>query len=206
MARIKLAPIVSDASGKIAGTVFSRWKGRNYIRKLVTPHNPQSAAQTVVRDSMARCVELWRSLTAALKVQLDTFATGIRMSGYNWFVGQNRVTEEGHDSAKLTPHNPDVTMIQDFALAAGGAGEITLTWSDPGDATADKISGFFRKVEPASEENEIHFDAETAIATETVTITGLDTGELYRVFAAPILSTGSPVPYGESESGEQLAG
>lgn len=204
MARITLAPIVSDVAGKIAGTVFSRWKGRNYIRKLVTPANPQSAAQTAQRNAMARCVELWRSLNSRVKTQLDTFATGIRMSGYNWFVGQNRVDEVTYDSNALLPHNPDRTMVQDYASAAGGAGEATLTWTDPADATCDQMASFYRLVETASEENEIHHDADTPIATATVTITGLNTGENYHFWLAPLLAADDD--FGESDGDEQVAG
>lgn len=204
MARITLAPIVSDAAGKVAGLVFSRWKGRNYIRKLVTPANPQSAAQTEQRDAMARCVELWRSLRQVVKDQLDQFATGIRMSGYNWFVGQNRVPEVLYDSAKLTPHNPDVTQLSTVAFTQGAAGEIDITWVDPGDDTADTVVSYYRKVEPLSEENEIHMFGSAAIATAAQSITGLDTGELYHVFVHSCL--GATEQYCESDSEELLAG
>lgn len=206
MARITLAPIVSDAAGKLAGVVFSRWKGRNYARKLITPANPQSAAQTVVRNALARCVELWRSLSAVMKTQLDTFATGERMSGYNWYVGQNRVGEETYAAAKLTPHNPDIPMVEDYASAAGGAGEITLTWTDPGTGEADKMAAFYRLVESGSEENEIHHNSDTAIATETVTISGLNTGEDYYCYLAPLDTTATPDAYGESDGDVQAAG
>lgn len=204
MARISLGPIVSDASGKIAGTVFSRWKGRNYVRRLITPSNPQSVDQTAQRNAMARCVELWRSLTATLKTQLDTFATGLRMSGYNWFVGQNRVNEVTYDSAKLTPHNPDIPMIEDFATASGGAGIVTVTWTDNVVDGASLVHIYYRKVEPASEETEIHLHSTTAIATETKDVNGLDTGELYHIFAC--IGNAGSTAYGESDSGEETAG
>jgi len=44
-------PLHSDtASGTVAGaTVFSRWKGRPYVRQLVTPHNPKSDDQAEAR-------------------------------------------------------------------------------------------------------------------------------------------------------------
>ena len=50
MAKVS-GPLMSlDASGKIADTiVFAKWKGRNYVRQLVTPANPQTAGQKAVR-------------------------------------------------------------------------------------------------------------------------------------------------------------
>lgn len=40
-----------DASGKFGGSlVFGKWKGRNTVRQLVTPSNPQSAGQQAARN------------------------------------------------------------------------------------------------------------------------------------------------------------
>lgn len=45
-------PLMSmDASGAFGGTlVFGKWKGRNTVRQLVTPSNPQTAGQTMARN------------------------------------------------------------------------------------------------------------------------------------------------------------
>jgi hypothetical protein len=42
-----------DASGTIAGAaVFSRWRGRNYVRRHAVPSNPKLPAQVAIRSSM----------------------------------------------------------------------------------------------------------------------------------------------------------
>jgi len=48
------SPLMSiDASGSIASTiVFSKWKGRNYVRQLVVPANPRSAGQQLARSGV----------------------------------------------------------------------------------------------------------------------------------------------------------
>jgi len=48
-------PLMSlDASGTVAKTTtFSKWKGRNYVRQRVIPHNPQSAGQQLSRGYLA---------------------------------------------------------------------------------------------------------------------------------------------------------
>ena len=53
MAKVS-GPLMSmDASGAFAGSiVFGKWKGRNVVRQLVTPANPQSELQTNVRNAM----------------------------------------------------------------------------------------------------------------------------------------------------------
>lgn len=47
-------PLMSlDASGGFGGAlVFGKWKGRNTVRQLVTPSNPQSADQQEARNSV----------------------------------------------------------------------------------------------------------------------------------------------------------
>ena len=53
MARVT-GPLMSfDASGTIAGAaVFSRWRGRNYVRRHAVPSNPKTGPQTAVRSNM----------------------------------------------------------------------------------------------------------------------------------------------------------
>lgn len=204
MARVTLGPIVSDASGKTAGTVFSRWKGRNYVRRLVTPANPQSVLQTAQREAMARSVVLWRSLLAFLKTALDVVGTGYQMSGYNWYCSQNVVDELLYDSGKLSGHNADSIIPQSYVAAAGAAGEIDLTWSDPVLADASDLCLLFRKVEPASEDVEWTYYTTVASNLEAATVSGLDTGELYRVVV--MHSNAAKTIIGESDSAECLAG
>ena len=51
MAKVS-GPLMSmDASGKFGGAiVFSKWKGRNVVRQLVTPSNPRSQGQEDARN------------------------------------------------------------------------------------------------------------------------------------------------------------
>lgn len=42
-----------DASGSFAKTLtYAKWKGRNYVRHLVTPSNPQSVGQQTARGAL----------------------------------------------------------------------------------------------------------------------------------------------------------
>jgi hypothetical protein len=84
-------PLLSlDASGSIGGAMtFSKWKGRNYVRKLVIPDNPKSAKQTGVRAMMSYLAQLWTSVTAPNKATWDTLAATKDISPFNAFVGEN---------------------------------------------------------------------------------------------------------------------
>lgn len=58
-------PLMSlDASGTVGNTaVFSKWKGRNYVRLRVTPMNPQSQGQA---DSRSRVGAIGKALSFVL--------------------------------------------------------------------------------------------------------------------------------------------
>lgn len=55
----------SGASGSEAGTTYSRNKGGAYIRSRAIPTNPQTAAQTIVRNRLGTLAAAWRGLTQA---------------------------------------------------------------------------------------------------------------------------------------------
>ena len=63
MAKIKLSAIVSEMRGKLNGSVFSKNRGGAYIRTKVTPVNPQSLAQGLVRATLTNLSQAWRGLT-----------------------------------------------------------------------------------------------------------------------------------------------
>lgn len=67
--------IVSEISGKIAATVYTRNRGGNVIRNRRTPINRRSVAQSVRRQGLGNLASAWRGLTQA---QRDTWngATG----------------------------------------------------------------------------------------------------------------------------------
>ncbi len=79
-----------DASGKLADAiVFSKWKGRNYARALVTPSNPQSAGQTGMRMMLRFLSQDWTNLAAGQQNSWNTPADAAVVSTFNAFVGTN---------------------------------------------------------------------------------------------------------------------
>lgn len=81
-------PLMSmDASGTVGETVvFSKWKGRNYVRKYVVPHNPKSELQTGVRAGM-KFVSKWASAEkTAVLAAYGSEAQSMKLSPTNAFV------------------------------------------------------------------------------------------------------------------------
>jgi len=66
MARVT-APLMSlDASGSVGkAIVFSRWKGRSYVRRHVFPANPKSGLQVGMRSILTFITQDYTNLSAA---------------------------------------------------------------------------------------------------------------------------------------------
>ena len=118
-----------DASGKFAGSiVYSKWRGRNYARQLVTPMNPKSAAQTGVRVMMKWLAQIWTSVTAPDKATWDDLATASNIAPFNAFVGHNLSrwqsnsgpTEAYPAALAGTTLDPDETNLDGVILATVG--------------------------------------------------------------------------------------
>jgi len=59
----KLSGILSDVDGKLGGSCFARNRYGLYMKNWVTPFNPQSPYQSLVRNNFRSLVILWQSLT-----------------------------------------------------------------------------------------------------------------------------------------------
>jgi hypothetical protein len=90
MARVSGPAMSLDASGSLGGAiVFSKWKGRNYVRELVTPLNPKSAKQTGVRAMMKFLTQRWQYISAGSQDDWDAPAEASQISAINAYVREN---------------------------------------------------------------------------------------------------------------------
>lgn len=129
-----VGPLMSlDASGSLAGTItFAKWKGRSYVRQLVTPSNPRSALQLSTRAMMKFLSQQWTpELTANQKASWEDDAAAMAASPFNAFTRTNlsRWTQFTGPT-KETPIGaagtaPTFTTPPD---AVNGVRQATLTW------------------------------------------------------------------------------
>lgn len=75
MAKIKMGMMMTDASGKLGGQVFSKNRGGSYVRTKVTPINPQTTAQSFIRGVFASISSAWSSLTEAGRQSFNNFVS-----------------------------------------------------------------------------------------------------------------------------------
>jgi hypothetical protein len=121
-----------DASGAVAKTiVFSKWKGRNYVRQLVTPANPKSKGQVGSRSMMTFLSQTWaRSvMTGAPQATWDTLAKQSVISPFNAFVKFNRKNWTQFLAPVHEPADARTGTLPTLAspTLTGGVGEIS--WS-----------------------------------------------------------------------------
>jgi hypothetical protein len=73
MAKIKFGMMMTDASGKLGGQVFSKNRGGSYVRTKVTPLNPRTTAQSNVRGIFAAISSDWSTLAEADRNSFNGF-------------------------------------------------------------------------------------------------------------------------------------
>ena len=180
--KIGFSPLVSSASGRAADMVAASWKGRAYIRKWVRPANPQSAAQTLVRDSMADMPALYRSLDSTTKGLLNRWGAAYRMSGWNVFVRSNRALYQADPTTMiLMPPNPVVDKLEfNVATGDGASGTMSITWTDPTLTDWTKVGVCALKADATVFAKCI---STTLASAETLTLTDLTPSATYNVWA-----------------------
>lgn len=91
MVRVAAPALSLDASGTIGDSmVFSKWKGRPYVRVRVIPHNPKSGGQVGIRSMFQFLAKQWAGLTAGNKATWILRAAATNISTFNAFMAYNQ--------------------------------------------------------------------------------------------------------------------
>ena len=85
------APLFSmDASGSVAGAiVFSRWRGRNYVRRHAIPSNPRTGLQVGVRSVFRFITQDWKVKDPSFQALWEAVGNVTRVTGLNADVAEN---------------------------------------------------------------------------------------------------------------------
>lgn len=134
--KIQWGMMMTDGRGKLGGQVASKNRAGAYVRTKVTPSNPQTASQSVVRSILAVLAKNWSGrLTEAQRAawveasasgewnKTDIFGNSRKPSGFNLFVGMNSLqqTTEGQP-LRVPPAKAEFLVGRTLSLAAA-AGE-----------------------------------------------------------------------------------
>jgi hypothetical protein len=117
-----------DASGKFGkALVFAKWKGRNYVRELVTPMNPKSAKQLGVRAMMKWLATTWHGKTLPKWTGWTAAATAKSISTFNAFVAENLVRwQEWKGPTEVYPAAETANAITLTQVVTPGQGFATI--------------------------------------------------------------------------------
>lgn len=113
--------------------VFSKWKGRTYVRRHAVPHNPKSGLQTGMRAVFkfvsqtyavlgATAIGHWKSI--ADKTSITPLNAQMRASQQNARLGNGPI-HDPTDAAGTTPNAPAT------ATATAAAKSLVLNWTHP---------------------------------------------------------------------------
>lgn len=124
-------PLMSlEASGSIASTiVFSRWKGRPYVRQLVKPSNPKTPAQTAFRAMFGFLSSQWKMIDPASYGNWSALAAQGNYSQFNAYTkyNQDRWTQTLTPTEDPTATPSTVDVVTSYT-ATGGVkqGELSI--------------------------------------------------------------------------------
>lgn len=149
MAKIKFGMMMTDASGKLGGQVFSKNRGGSYVRTKVTPLNPQTTAQSVVRGIFASISQAWSSLTQADRdsfngfvndyARTDVFGDLRNPSGKALFQRLNQNLEISGQAQITTCVTPEAVPFANVTSANGDNSSTTFVVNTAGDCTASQV-------------------------------------------------------------------
>lgn len=122
MAKINFGGVVQDARGKQNGLVYSKNGSGSYVRRKVTPVNPQTPAQQNVRSTLATLSQHWSGLlTDAQRAAwtlfaktypiTDIFGASVTLNGLNMYVRVNACLANAGLAGLLTPPSSIYTPV-----------------------------------------------------------------------------------------------
>jgi len=179
MARISLSPLIVDVRNKQADTVFSKWKGINYIRSRVVPSNPRTSAQMAIRNALTRLVALFKAAQPTLKLNLDAWARGKDLSGFNRFIGKNVVDEKNNALIDLTEDLGYDKLTTWTASSTATAGEIQITFAPSPVPTGKRIHVHIREQGSSTWAKKEDIVSGTS---SPVTYSGFTSGKVHQVY------------------------
>jgi len=136
--KIKFGALVVDGRGKIGGHVASKNRAGAYLRTKVTPVNPQTVAQSIVRNRLTAFAQGWRGLT---QVQRDAWNSSVgdfsktdifgdikQPSGLNLYVKLNANLDQVNTAAIDVPPLPSAVepILSVTVSASVGSSEMPI--------------------------------------------------------------------------------
>lgn len=187
-----VAPLLSfDAAGTVAKTqVYSRWKGRRYVRRWTTPANPQSSEQMLTRNAFSFLNAVYKLAPPLVTDSWAAYAQNLVMTARNGWIKNNLPTLRG--TANLNG------MVMSAGALGGlpptaisvtpGAGQLTVDITAPttlptGWTIASAVAAVIPDQDPDTGVLTTITADEDVTAPYSIVLTGLTAAQLYQAFA-----------------------
>ena len=184
MATTKAPLFGLDASGTLAkAIVFSKWKGRTYVRRHAVPSNPKSGLQVGMRSVMKFITQDFKNLSAADKTDWNVLAAADNITELNAQVRDaGKRARLGDGWRENTTDTPGTTIdpptsVTVTALPKG----LRIAWTRPVSNQGDYTVAVYMSTTTAFTEGIATLQVIKAVATVTLDIVGLKTGTAYFV-------------------------
>lgn len=208
------APLLSfGASGQIGKTqVYAAWKGRPYARRYVVPSNPNSTGQAETRSTFKWLNNVWKYMPASAIEAWQLYGQNSRFTDRNGWIKSNLSglrSQADLTNLIFSPSANGGIAATSIAVAAG-AGQLAVTLTAPtlptGWTIVEAIAAAIRQQDPQSGTLYVVTSATDATSPYVPTITGLTSGQVYRVggwfkyaktatefaYGQALMSTGTP--------------
>lgn len=193
-----------DASGTIGGAVtFSKWKGRNYVRRHAIPSNPKTGGQLSTRAMMRFLTTQYAGLSGADKSGWATQGQSDNITAMNAYVRFNMKKWTQNDYPTMGPlHTGGSAPVLGALSVFGGVGQLSLTQTI---TTLNDGWGLYVAVSLTTGFTPVHTDvryiAKMVAGAVNVVITGL-APNTYFVRTLGVNSTGTlPTAWVAQQSG-----
>jgi len=129
------APLLSfGASGQVAQTqVYSKWKGRSYVRRYTVPANPNTSEQQSTRNVFSWLQAVYKFATPDLTDAWEAYAKGLVLTARNAFTKLNLANLRAGTDLNDMIFSPGALggLPGTGITVAGSSGHIAVTLTAP---------------------------------------------------------------------------
>lgn len=181
MAEVDLNPVFEGFSRKIGDLVFYNRSGDTFVRRLGNYKGGKTEKQLEIRSTFSAVAGLWKLRSDIMQTSWNANVKSGRISGYNDFISTNFSLQRNGEPIQLFKELGQEKLV-DLTALPGNAGEINCAFVKPAGSENTQLTVFSHKiVEGLGSDELLRHDAGDAI--DTYTITGLDNGAEYFVYA-----------------------